>query len=54
MINDLISTFLTNNKRIVIPGLGAFLRKSADQSIVFVQFLNHTQISCFFCRQYSG
>ncbi len=40
MINDLISTFLTNNKRIVIPGLGAFLRKSADQSIVFVQFLN--------------
>lgn len=40
MINDIISGYLKNNKRIVIPELGAFLRKSADQSIVFVPFLN--------------
>lgn len=40
MINDIISGYLKNNKRIVIPELGAFLRKSADQSIVFIPFLN--------------
>ena len=40
MINDIISGYLKNNKRIVVPELGAFLRKSADQSIVFVPFLN--------------
>ena len=40
MINDIISGYLKNNKRIVVPELGAFLRKSADQNIVFVPFLN--------------
>lgn len=40
MINNLIVTQLKKDKRIIIPELGAFLEKSSDNSVVFIQFLN--------------
>lgn len=39
MIESIIIGYLINNKRIVIPELGAFIKKEADSSIVFVPFL---------------
>lgn len=39
MIESIIVGYLVNNKRIVIPELGAFIKKETDSSIVFVPFL---------------
>lgn len=39
MVGDIITDFLKENRRIVIPDLGAFLKKD-DSSVVFVPFLN--------------
>ena len=43
MINKLLITYLQRNKRLVIPTLGAFIRKKVDgvgEVLVFVPFLN--------------
>ena len=43
MINKLLITCLQRNKRLIIPGLGAFIRKNVDGVgivLVFVPFLN--------------
>lgn len=39
MIESIIADYLHNNRRLVIPGLGAFLRKEGGE-MVFVPFLN--------------
>ena len=39
MINQIIANYLVSNKRLVIPELGAFIRKDGDGRIVFVPFL---------------
>lgn len=38
MINDIIVSYLSNNKRLVIPNFGAFLKKE-DNTITFVELL---------------
>ena len=39
MVNDIILKYLSDNKRLVIPDFGAFLRKDVSGEIVFVEFL---------------
>lgn len=39
MIENIISDYLKDNKRLILPELGAFLKKD-DGSVVFVPFLN--------------
>lgn len=39
MIESIITDYLQSNRRLVIPGLGAFLRKEGGE-VVFVPFLN--------------
>ena len=39
MINELVAAYLQGNKRLVIPGLGAFIRKDGSGEVVFVEFL---------------
>ncbi|MBQ4280237.1 MAG: hypothetical protein IJC16_09840 [Rikenellaceae bacterium] len=39
MINQIIANYLISNKRLVIPELGAFIRKDGDGKVVFVPFL---------------
>lgn len=39
MIGQAIVGVLRSGKRVVIPGLGAFLRKEGDRKVVFVEFL---------------
>ena len=39
MISELVAAYLRENKRLVIPGLGAFIRKDGSGEVVFVEFL---------------
>lgn len=39
MIESIITDYLKSNRRLILPGLGAFLKKE-DESLVFVPFLN--------------
>ena len=39
MISELVAAYLRKNKRLVIPGLGAFIRKDGSSEVVFVEFL---------------
>ncbi len=39
MINEIIVRYLTENKRLVVPGFGAFIRKEETGEVVFVEFL---------------
>ena len=39
MVNRIITEYLDNNKRLIIPELGAFIKKEGENNIVFVPFL---------------
>lgn len=39
MIDETIVGYMQGNKRLVIPALGAFLRKDGDGKVIFVEFL---------------
>ena len=39
MINEIVAAYLRENKRLVIPALGAFIRKDGSGEVVFVEFL---------------
>lgn len=39
MINSIIVQYLKHNKRLVIPGFGAFIKKDETGEVVFVEFL---------------
>ena len=39
MINEIIAAHLRENKRLVVPAMGAFIRKDDSGEVVFVEFL---------------
>lgn len=41
MIEQIISDYMAHNRRLVIPTLGAFLKKEGEDKLVFVEFLKN-------------
>ncbi len=54
MIKNLITLYLKDNKRIILPEFGALIKKGDDNSIVFIQFLNQDDgvLSNLLCTTY--
>lgn len=54
MIDKIVTAYLKNNKRLVIPDFGAFINKD-NEEVVFVEFLKKDDqvLSSLLCKEYS-